>query len=437
MKIPIAISILILAVAAAIGWSNHQRIQVASETRRSLANEAAALGLSIDLKNPDGPHLVTKRPRGDQAAHARQVAREFIAFALELEAFQESGETPDESMQERIAEFMERMLSLNAGQLKILIEEFRSSTEMKDDTRAGMIAFSIMTLADDHPEAALTLFAESDGMIDNEMMGTHLLTVSLANWAGRDPEGALAWVRKNGDKHPDLITDRVKAGLVRGAASNGLAMGFDLLGELQLEDPRDAIGGLANAVGSPAERTEFLRLYRGYLKTAPETDRGISSSAMHSLAQGIVNDGFEKGSRWVAENDLSEDEIGIIASGIGHHSKSGEKGRWIEWMGENLSEKNRDRQIESTMRSWTQNDYRAAGEWLAEAPASPAKSASVVGYAKAVAPHDPQVAAQWALTLPPGATRTETLEAVYESWPQDDPAGKAARAAFMAEHPAE
>lgn len=48
-----------------------------------------------------------------------------------------------------------------------------------------------------------------------------------------------------------------------------------------------------------------------------------------------------------------------------------------------------------------------------------------------------QTAAQWAVTLPPGETRKETLDAVYKSWPQDDPASKAAREAFMENHPAE
>lgn len=439
MKISITISLLILAVAAAIGWNNHRQIQVVTETHRSLADEAAALGLSIDLKNPDATPLVTKREREreDKETQARLVAKKLIAFALEMEALQKTGGQADESMQERTAEFMDLMLSLDAEQLKILIAEFRNSTEMKDDTRMGMIAFSIMTLANDHPEAALTLFTESEDMIDNDMMGNHLLTSSLANWARDDPDGALEWVRKNGKKYPDLITDKVKAGLVKGAATNSIALGFDLLGELKLENPRDAINGLAGAVGSPEERTEFLTHYREYLKTVPNEDGERSFGAMYLIANGIVKDGFEKGSSWIAKNNLSENEIKALASSIGFSSKSSEKGQWIDWMGENLTGSDRDRRIGSMMENWTQNDYRAAGEWLAEAPAGPTKTASVVGYAKTVAPHDPKAAVEWALTLPPGAKRKETLKAIYESWPQDDPASKAARDAFMKEHPAE
>lgn len=437
MKISIALSLLILAVAAIFGWNNHQRILVITETHRSLAEEAAALGLSIDLQNPDGAPRLTKRARDDKEARARLAAKKIVAFVLEIEELQESGEFEGEAMRARTAEFMDLMLSLDAAHLKILISELRASTEMKDDTRSGMIIFAIMTLANDHPEAALTLFTESDGMIDNEMMGTHLLSSSLANWASKDPDAALAWVRKNGKKYPDLITDEVKAGLVKGAASNGIALGFDLLGELELEDPDEAISALAGAVGSHEERTEFLKLFRAHRKADPNASGPISADVMHVLAEGIVKGGFEEGSRWVAENDLSKEEIGTMARRIESYAKSSEKGQWIVWIGENLSGEDRDRQIEAMMRSWTRNDYRAAGEWLAAAPEGPAKKASVSSYAKTVAPHDPQTAAQWALTLPPGESRKETLTAVYESWPQDDPASKAERDAFMATHPAE
>jgi hypothetical protein len=435
MKISIAISILILAVAAIFGWTDHQRLAAVTEIHRSLSAEAAALGLSIDLENPAGAAPVTKRPRGDRDAKARIAAKELIAFAIEMEAYKEKGDQSDGAMQDRIVEFMDLMLSLDAGQMKILIAEFRASKEMEDDTRTGMIMFAIMSLATDHPEAALTLFTESEGLFDNEMIGNHVLSSSLANWASTDPDDALEWVRKNGEKYPDMITDKVKAGLVKGAGSNSVAVAFDVLRELQLKDPNNAISGLAGTVGSPAERTEFLTLFRDYLKTSPKSESSSPAFAMRFLGEGIVNDGFKEGSSWIAGNNLSEQELEALAGSIGSEAKSSEKGQWIEWMGESLSGDTKNRQIESTMRNWTQTDYRAAGEWLAAAPASAAKEISVSSYAETVAPHDPQTAAQWALTLPAGSKRQGTLKAVYEKWPQNSPESKAERAAFMAKHP--
>jgi hypothetical protein len=232
-----------------------------------------------------------------------------------------------------------------------------------------------------------------------------------------------------------MITDDVKAGLVKGAGSKGIAVGFGLLGELKLADPSDALRELAKTVDSPGERTEFLNLFRVYLDTAPKKDGKISVSSLSNLGEGIANDGFEKGSAWIAANTLSEIEMTALTGSIGSQAKSGEKGQWIEWMGENLAGDGKERQIGSMMEDWTQSDYRAAGEWLAAAPSGSAKEISVSAYAETVAPHDPKTAVQWALTLPEGERRKKTLNAVYDNWPQDSPESRAERDAFMKKHP--
>ncbi len=393
MKISIAISILILALAAIFGWNGQRTLDSVTRQHRALAKEAAALGLTIGAAGVEGQVLVTKRERADKEAEARLAAKDFIAFALEMQEYKESGEQPDEAMQERIGEFMDRMLSLDAGQLKILIEEFRASNEMEDETRTGMIAFAIMTLANDHPEAALTLFTESEDMFDNQMIGKHLLSSSLANWASTDPEAALEWVRKNGKKHPDLITDDVKAGLVKGAASNGMAMGFSLLGELKMEDPNEAIRALARSVSTPEERTEFLDLLRDYSQTAPKADGIDPSETMGSLADSISKDGFDAGSKWIADSSLTQKEIDSLASSFSHSTKSGDTGKWISWMGESVSAEKREDNISNTMRNWTRTDYRAAGEWLASAPEGATKNTAVKSYAETIAKYDPTTAA--------------------------------------------
>jgi hypothetical protein len=46
-----------------------------------------------------------------------------------------------------------------------------------------------------------------------------------------------------------------------------------------------------------------------------------------------------------------------------------------------------------------------------------------------VAEYEPQTAVQWALTLPAGEGRTDTLDSIYQNWPADDAAGAAVFAA--------
>jgi hypothetical protein len=82
--------------------------------------------------------------------------------------------------------------------------------------------------------------------------------------------------------------------------------------------------------------------------------------------------------------------------------------------------------IRVLIQRWTTEDYQAAGKWLATTPESPAKNTAVSSYAQTIANYEPQTAAQWALTLPPGENRDNTLKRIYSYWPKDDPGGAAA-----------
>ncbi len=434
MKISIAITILILAAAAFFGYSGHTQLEGVRESHAKLSKRAAALGVAIGSEGDEGGVLVTKRGRKDRDAEAKLAAEDFIAFALELESFRKDGGRPDEAMQERISVFMERMLSLDAGQLKILIAEFRDSKELEGEIRTGMIAFAIMTLANDHPEAALNLFIASEDLLEDGMSGKHVLSSSLANWASRDPDGALEWVRKNGETHPDLITDAVKAGLVKGAGTNNMALGFNLLQELKMEDPGDAIRALGRVADTAAKRVEFLSLFRKFEKAdLTAYDRDVSGD-LNAISDGIVKDGFEVGSRWITDNALSPEEMDSLSKSVLNSAKSGEKGQWIEWMGENLSKDRSGDRISDIMRSWTRTDYRAAGEWLAGTPEGDTRNSAVKSYAETVAKYDPKTATQWALTLPEGDMRTQSLQDIHRMWPTDTPEQKNEKAAFKEEY---
>ena len=99
------------------------------DSRETLVAQATALGVSLEADGTPKVARSTKRICEDKEVEACG-APVSTAFAKELEAFKESGEQPDEATQERTMDFVERMMSLDADQLKILIAEFRASTEM-------------------------------------------------------------------------------------------------------------------------------------------------------------------------------------------------------------------------------------------------------------------------------------------------------------------
>jgi hypothetical protein len=437
MKISAAISLLILVAAALIGGMGQRKELAKAEAEHTrLMSEAAALGiLRFDPDDPEKELRVTKRGRADvragKEAEAHEVAREIIALMIDMKAFEESGKETDEAIQQRTLALIDRMISLDGGQLETVIADFRASKEVDGNMRDAVLSFAIMTLAEEHPETALKLFTEGGDDSLGDAVGKHQISAALAKFAAQDPDAALEWVRANSGKHPDLVTDYVKNGLVKGAAKNDMKLAFGLITELGIKDVSDALSEIADTVDDMKARNEFLGLLREFSKKG-EGSRG--SDALGNLAPGIAKEGFAAGSRWIAENKLSAAESAVLAGGIAMNAKSSEKGQWIEWMGEGLSEKDRETNISVTMQQWTRSDYRAAGEWLAAAPEGPAKAASVSAYAKTVARYDPQIAAQWALTLPPGEKRKGTLAAIHREWPQENEADKQARAAFAREH---
>ena len=226
----------------------------------------------------------------------------------------------------------------------------------------------------------------------------------------------------------------MKAGLVKGAANHGIAVGFHLLRELELENSYAAMHGLAQSVNTSDERTEFLELHRKYAKTSSNPEGIDFSRFLDGLSGGLVRGGFEAASEWIAENELSPEELESFSSSISNSSKSEEKGQWIAWMGENLSGRERQNKISNTMRSWTRSDYRAAGEWLAAAPQGATKNTAVEAYAETVGKYDPATAAQWAMTLPQGPERTRTLEKIHSNLPENTPTEKAAREGFAKQY---
>lgn len=439
MKISIAVSVLILAIGATLGWQNQQQLVAAKVKHEKIVAEAAQQGMVLDPTHSANPLRTTKRPREDKEAIAKQTAAAVIAFAKEMETQKDKGGPPDEAGQKRMLELMDRMMSLDTAQLKIVMAEIRASTELKDEMRQGLIGFSIMTLADKHPQASLALLSESADLFKDDGMKKNLITSSLGRWAKDDPLGAVDWVRKNSEKFPDLITDDAKKGLVRGAAVQNPKLAFQLIGELGIKDELRVISQIARAANTSTERTATLGALRDYLATIQDdaARQKALGGAIRSLGDSASREGFVTASQWAASAKLTPEELVSFADGLHDHgdpARSGDAGQWVEWVGANLPADKADNKIQEMVRNWTQKDYQAAGQWLTSAPDGPIKNSAICSYAKTIASYEPEVAGQWAMTLPPSIDREETLRDIYDRWPKEDPAAAQAAAAFAKLH---
>ena len=435
MKISLTVAVLILAVGVSLGWRDHRHIVTARATHGQLAAEAATLGLASDPAQPARPGRSTERNRDQRGQDIKRVAAEFIAFAREMEGYQANGGQPDPAVQKRMMELMDRMLSLDAAQLKVFIAEVKSNNDLKDQTRQNLLGFAIMTFANDHPQAALALFAESADLFKDSGAGGRVLSAALNRWAKDDPLAALAWVREHTDQYPDLI-NTAKRGLLIGAAAQDPKLAFKLMGELSSKDSNSDVVSIVGAAKTPQQRSATLGALRDYLASIPDDDarKATADTGMRTLLQGVARDGFEAATQWLASAKLTPEELASFAASVSYSVKSGETGQWIEWLGANLPTEKGQQNIQNIVSNWTRTDYQAVGKWLAATPAGPDKDISVSSYAETLARYEPAAAAQWALTLPAGAARESTLRNIYRVWPRKDPADAAAAEAFAIQH---
>lgn len=432
MKPPLVLSLLILAVGAAIGWSDHQRLLTVRAAHDQTVTEAAKRGISVDSSNEAATVRVTKRERENREAAARLLAADCIGFAKEKEALRKKRGEPDEAFQKRELDFDDRMKSLDSGQWRILITEVCACTELKNGTRQAFLYNSITTFASKHPQAALAFLADSPEVFKGNGKAKHVISTALVGWTNDDPLAAMEWIRKNTANYPDLVTESIKQDMVIGAAVQDPNIAFNLIGGLEVEDVNTVIGRLIGFATTPEKRTATLAALRGYLATLEDgkSREQTATISIMMLSNSVCQEGFSPASQWVAAAGLTPKELASFAMGLNANIESKETGQWIEWIGKTLPAAQADQNIRNLVSQWTTNDYQAAGKWLGTAPDGPAKNTAIRSYAETVSKYEPTTAAQWALTLPPGNDRDSTLKSIYQNWPGNDDA----KEAFRQEH---
>ena len=176
------------------------------------------------------------------------------------------------------------------------------------------------------------------------------------------------------------------------------------------------------------ERTEILEAMRSVAQLEDDLARQsiLQREVMIGLARSHSDESFQAIQTWMEAAALTREEKEQFAAGLLYENVKEDPARWMEWLAENVSPRKIAGVIGDLMGQWTQQDYLAAGNWLAQQPDGLTRSAAVRSYAVTVAPYEPETAAQWAQTLPLGKERDSTLEKIHSSWPLHDAAGAAA-----------
>lgn len=432
MKASLTLTALILAVAGVIGWQNHVKLEDARTVRSRLAEEARDLGFDAGelVKSGASPRRMKsqREANGEKEAQAKDFAKRLADFASEMRALEKQGGQPGVEMQKRIFAIIDEMLKLDAAQLKVLVAELKTAPGLDEETRRGIIGFAIMSLSDRQPAAALTLYVESSEILGGRgSQVDHLMRTALAKWAEDDPSAAMEWYRSNSKEHPDVVTSRVRLGIVSGAARQDPRLAFKLIGELGLSSDNEAGGTMARQAKTPAEKTALLAALRDHLtgSTDAEANAALRRFTMEGMAEKMAEEGYDASASWLGSAGLSQEEAQATAKGLRSWQTKGDTGKWIDWMADKLPEEDFKQKVNEMMTDWTRRDYKAAGEWINASKDGPARQAAARTYAITVAPYEPESAAQWAETLPAGSDRDEAFKSIHAEWKKKDEAAAA------------
>jgi hypothetical protein len=419
MKYSIWLTIVILALGAAAAI--HQRQQVSA-----LRQEAGQLSLQARKYGLDPASAQqSRRSRADHAGEVARLAEEIISMAEKTQAF--DGASPDDATTRKAMELVATLAKLDAAQFLQVIKRLREGSDAQADAaRARLVGFALLTLADDRPHVALAVCAECGDWLGKSPPGDQVVTTALGAWARQDPVAAFDWLDKNTGKFPQAGSDEAIDAILDGAARHDPLLAFRLLDRLDGREPQESLTAIiGTADESPEQRTALLAALRTHLATMqdPEQQSEVRAKALELMARGIDSQDFAETSDWLAAQRFTPQEIADFASGLTYFTTGRDSGNWIDWLAGHLPPGQLADPVREIVGEWTQQDYLAAGTWLSAAADGPAKAAAVEAYAAAVAEYEPQVAEQWALTLPAGLQREATLRAIRENWPAADPAG--------------
>jgi hypothetical protein len=134
------------------------------------------------------------------------------------------------------------------------------------------------------------------------------------------------------------------------------------------------------------------------------------------LAGRLAHQDFEETKLWLSSAKLSDEEMISFSKGLSYSNTLAATGDWFDWLANKLPTDQLYKKVAKVAWEWTEDDYKAAGEWIKQSADGPAKEAAMWGYAGALAAHQPETAAQWAVMLPEGKDREKLLRSIHTSW---------------------
>ena len=404
MRGPAIVTAVILVAGLVSGWRKERVLRTLRVEHDGLQQRAGELGIGGAGGGEDAGRAVAMRGGRPVREEERVVVKEFadrlLAFAREMKEAETTGKHMDASGQKRLLEALDGMYSLNGDQILELVADLEGRGGVDDGMKKQIIGFAVLTMAEQHPERTLTYIAGNPAVMKDNPMQGHILNTALGALARSNPDAAVAWLDAHKESHPGMVTEDTRRAVALGAAQQDIAAGFRMMERLDLRSDNHAWSMLASGADTPEKKTIYLDQARALGGGSVAGGEQLRNEALRNLFGRVAEDGLDKASVWMQGAGLTAEETSLMVGALNPFNTRDETARWVEWLAARPGEASAESAVGPLVRSWTEQDYQAAGNWLSRTADGPVKQSATLAYLQAVAPYDPENAEQWAETLP-------------------------------------
>jgi hypothetical protein len=385
-----------LAAVMALGTWNQRRLNTLQHTFSEVMAEASRAGVSTSSSSR--PTRSALRDKEDS-----EVQRAIAACRA-------AAVTTGSELDEKVRGIAEK---LSTNRLRELVLAISQDATLTPAQRSKIVGFLMEYAAYKAPEMVVELAMTHPEILTKDT--NYSVVSSLEGIAEVDLERALGLAVKLTQASPQLFGSWGNLGDEVAKLPPQRVFGWFLeIGQIPNSWTLDPYFASAKTPEQQAEKVAALRQYLTKLETAAQK-KEVLSGALHSFGEAAAASGFESAKAALDLPDLRAEEMQDFLRGCFNGDTRGELGSWITRAMEKFPNEEEKMNTTGVFYNWASSDYQSSGKWLSSLPAGPLRDSFVKSYILGVMRVDPEVATQWALTLPPGKDRENSLHHIEKA----------------------
>ena len=265
----IGISVMILEVAAAVGWRIDARLADTRAEENVLAAEAARLKVGTGDTHPARK---IRPSRAEREQEAKQLAVAYIALPKARQRIVINSVEYATAVERQIA-------ALDTSRLKIFLADVLAAMELDGTIVAERVNRLLTNLARNDPRGALDLFTKHASICRKDL-NCNVVSTALGAWAKDDPIAAAAWMKENAGEFPEAVSAQSLSNVMHPAAEKDPRLAFTFIASLGLNASHtfSALNDIVTAAATDEQRHTTLAALREY-RDAHKDDKEARQAA--------------------------------------------------------------------------------------------------------------------------------------------------------------